>query len=165
MLNADQFLQVISDNQGFEVTLGFANDVDHIIGGSGHKIWYVVKKGSSLDYCIGTQSGGSWNDVHYVRKKGALSSEPADPGATLSLILPELSAGQQEVEASGYKPFKKEVCGHPCGHYSFSFGERAYVISDEYGITVERSDINDQKSGFRLRYIETGKKVKVPKEA
>lgn len=82
----------------------------------------------------------------------------------MELILAELSTGQAEIKESGRKPIKVEIYDHPCSHYSFAFGERAYKISDEYGITVEYSNLKDKPTGFRLRDIKTGEDVKTPAE-
>lgn len=164
MLNEKQFLELIEKNQGFEVTLGFRGDVDHFIGGCGNKVWYFVKKGANEDYYVCTLEGGDRTDVHFTRKKKVLTAEPAKPGKALELILSELATGQKEIEESGRKPASVKVYDHPCSHYSFAFGERAYKVSDEYGITVEYSNINDEPAGFRLRNIVIGKDVKAPAE-
>lgn len=164
MINENSLLELIKEQNGFEVTLGFREDVDHFIGGTGNKIWYFISRGNTEDYYVCTLTGGEKNDVHYIRKKKILTSKPAQSGKTVELVLSELSTGQAEIESDGRKPVKTEVSGHPCSHYSFSFGERAYKISDEFGITVEYSNINDEASGFRLRNIRTGDDVKAPKE-
>lgn len=164
MLNENTFLDLIKKTQGFEVILGFRNNVDHFIGGSGNKIWYFVQKGSNEDYYVCTVNGGKKTDVHFTRKRKVLKSEAAAAGKTAELILSELAAGQKEIEESGRKAVAVEVSGHPCSHYSFAFGERAYKVSDEYGITVEYSDLKDEEAGFRLRNIFTGADVKAPAE-
>ena len=158
------FLKLIEENHGIQVTLGFRDDVDHFIGGIAGKFWYFVKKKSAEDYYVCTRSGGSTTDVHFTRKKKVLTSEPAPSGKTMELILSELSVGQEEIERSGRKPTAVKVYEHPCSHYSFAFGERAYKISDEFGITVEYSNLKDESAGFRLRNISTGDEVIPPKE-
>lgn len=164
MMKETDFLKLIEETHGIQVTLGFRDDVDHFIGGKGSKLWYFVKKKSTEDYYVCTRSGGSTTDVHFTRKRKILSSEPAPSGKTMELILSELAVGQEEIELSGRKPTAVKVYEHPCSHYSFSFGERAYKISDEYGFTVEYSNLNDEPAGFRLRDISTGGKVMPPKE-
>ena len=164
MMKETDFLTLIEENHGIQVTLGFRDDVDHFIGGTGGKFWYFVKKKSTEDYYVCTRDGDSTTDVHFTRKKKVLSSEPAPSGKTMELILSELSAGQEEIESSGRKPMAVKLYEHPCSHYSFAFGERAYKISDEYGITVEYSNLKDEAAGFRLRNIATGDEVIPPKE-
>lgn len=164
MLNAQMFSDLIREQKGFEVTLGFRSNIDHFIGGTGNRVWYFIKNGSKEDYYVCTFNGSDGTDVHYTRKKKILSSEPAPAGKTMELILSELAVGQQEIEESGRKSVSVDLSGHPCSHYSFSFGERAYKISDEYGITVEYSNLKDEAAGFRLRNIQTGSDVKAPKE-
>ena len=164
MMKETDFLKLIEETHGIQVTLGFRDDVDHFIGGKGNKLWYFVKKKSTEDYYVCTRSGGSTTDVHFTRKRKILSSEPAPSGKTMELILSELAVGQEEIELSGRKPTAVKVYEHPCSHYSFSFGERAYKISDEYGFTVEYFNLNDEPAGFRLRDISTGGKVMPPKE-
>lgn len=82
----------------------------------------------------------------------------------MELILSEIAIGQKEIEESGRKPTCAEVRGHACSHYSFAFGERAYKISDEFGVTIEYSNLKDEESGFRLRTIYTGADIIVPEE-
>lgn len=163
-MNETDFLKLIEENHGFQVTLGFRDDVDHFIGGIAGKLWYFVKKKSIEDYYVCTQNGDGMTDVHFMRKKKVLSSEPAPSGKTMELILSELSVGQEEIERSGRKPMATKVYEHPCSHYSFAFGERAYKISDEYGITVEYSNLKDEPAGFRLRDISIGDEVVPPEE-
>lgn len=165
MLKEQDFLKLSENNGGFEVTLGFRDDADHFLGGTGDKIWYFVKKRSAEDYYVCTlQKDGSRVDVHYTRKKKILSAEPASSGKTLELILAELSAGQEEVDRGGRKPVQVSLYEHPCSHYSFAFGERACKISDEYGVTVEYSNLKDETAGFRLRDLRTGPDVIPPEE-
>lgn len=162
ILNKELFQKLINENEGFEVTLGFRNDVDHFIGGIGNKYWYFVKKGQSEDYYVCTVTDGKSEDVHYMRKKKVLDCEAATSGKTMELILSELAVGQKEITESSRKPLPVEVSGHPCSHYSFAFGERAYKISDEFGVTIEYSNLKDEESGFRLRTIYTGADIIVP---
>ena len=165
MLDAERFYALVRENGGFEVTLGYRGDVDCIIGGTGNKIWYCIKKGSSLDWYLGTRTGDERTDTRFTLKRKVLSSVPAPAGKTEALILGVLSTGQKEIEESGHKPVKTALYDHPCSHYSFRWGERAYKVSDEYGITVEYSDIKNEAAGFRLRNIETGAKVRPPRES
>lgn len=164
MFNADAFYKLVKDNGGFEIALGFRGDVDHFIGGTGNKIWYFVQKRSGEDFYVCTEENGRFTDVHFVRKKKVLKSAPAEEGRTMELILSELAAGQEEIEKDGRKPAATEYCGHPCSHYSFAFGERAYKILDEYGVTAEYSNLNDEEAGFRIRNVHVGEDVKAPKE-
>lgn len=165
MLNEKDFLKLVADNNGFEVTLGFRDDIDHFLGGTGNKLWYFVKNKSAEDYYVCTlQEDGSRVDVHYKCKKEILSAEPATSGITLELIVAELSVEQDEVDSSKRKPTKVSLYEHPCSHYSFAFGERACKISDEYGVTVEYSNLNDEAAGFRLRDLRIGPDVIPPRE-
>lgn len=164
MLNEEKFLKIISDNIGFQVTLGFRDDVDHFLGGRGSKVWYYIQKKKTADYYVGTLTGGVWEDVHYVLKKKILTSEPAPSGTAIGLILSELSIGQEEIEKDGRKPIAVKVYELPCSHYSFAFGERAYQISDDYGITVSYSNLKDEEAGFRLRTLIVGEDIKIPEE-
>lgn len=164
MIDESSFLKLIEEVGGFEVSLGFRGDADHFIGGQGNKIWYFVQKGSNEDYYVCTLNADEKKDIHYERKKKILKSEAAPSGKTIELILSEIATGQKEIEESGRKPANVEVCGHPCSHYSFAFGERAYKISDEFGITIEYSNLTDEAAGFRLRNIIIGSGVKFPEE-
>ena len=165
MIDENLFLKLIDEYKGFEVTLGFRGDVDHFLGGSGNKIWYLVHKGSDEDYCLCTLDGDEKKDVHYTNNKQGLSGKAAPSGKTMELILSEIAIGQKEIEESGRKPTCAEVRGHACSHYSFAFGERAYKIADEFGVTVEYSNLADEEAGFRLRDIRTGAEVTAPPES
>lgn len=165
MLNRERLLELVREKRGFEVTLGFRGDVDHFIGGTDRKLWYFVKAGAKEDYYVCTLGGAEPTDVHFTRKKKSLTAEPAPQGKTVELILSELAVGQKEIGESGRKPVAVEVCGQPCSHYAFAFGERAYKIADDFGITVEYSNLKDEQAGFRLRRIVTGESVRAPAEA
>lgn len=165
MLTEEKFCELIKTNQGFEVALGFRDDVDHYIGGTCDKIWYLIQKGTNQDYYMATRVDGVWQDTHYTYKRKKLSSEPAESGRTMEMILDRLAIGQAEIESDGRKPIQKVVYELPCSHYSFAFGERAYAIVNDYGVTVEYSNIKDEEAGFRLRTLKTGDEVNAPKEA
>lgn len=162
MLTEKTFAELIEKTGGFEAVLGFRDNVDHMIGGSGGKIWYFVQKGAKEEFYVREPDG---TETRFTRTKKALKSAPAPAGKTMSLVLAELAAGQREIETSGRKPVKVEFCGLGCSHYVFAFGERAYKVADEYGITVERSELNDPDAGFRLRTVVLGKDVIAPPES
>ena len=56
-----------------------------------------------------------------------------------------------------------EKHGQKCNHYVFSFGERAYDILDEYGVTCSYSNVNDISVGHDFRDVFIGKEVELPK--
>ena len=53
-MDIDSFMRLVKENNGFELTIGFRNDVDHSIGGTGNKYWYYIDNGKSAEYYIGT---------------------------------------------------------------------------------------------------------------
>lgn len=155
------FLELIEKHGGFEYTIGFRDNEDHWIGGTGNTVWYLISKGRSQECWIGERSGETWTDRHLVKKK-TLTEKPAEPGTTMEMILARAYFKHAEIAASGRKPVPTEFYGHPCSHYVFSFGARAYDISDEFGITMSYSNIDEVTAGYRLRDVGTGAGVTVP---
>lgn len=157
----NRFLELVRNNDGFEVCLGFYGDLDHYLGGTGDTVWYCVQKGKNVDCFIGKLENGEWTDTHIVKKR-TLKTESAESGKTISMITEKLFLGQDRIAADGRRPVQTELSGHSVSHYAFDFGETAYEISDEYGVTVSYSYVNDVNAGFRMRNLYTGENVKVP---
>lgn len=155
------FLDLIRKNNGFEYVIGFRNDVDHILGGTGNTVWYCICKGRTMECWIGDCRNGIWTDRHLVKKKGT-AEEPAESGTAMAMILDRAYFKQAEIAETGRKPVKTELSGHPCSHYVYSFGARAYEILDDFGITVSYSNVDDEPAGYRLRNILTGSDVRLP---
>lgn len=156
------FLELVKKYSGFEYTIGFRDNEDHFIGGCGNKVWYCVIKGRTTECWMGELEGETWTDRHIVKKK-ELVEEEAEPGTAMAMILDRAYFKQAEIEAAGRKPVTVKIYDNECNHYAFSFGARAYDIANGYGITVSYSNIDDEKAGWRLRDITTGKTVKPPK--
>lgn len=156
------FLELVGKNGGFEYTIGFINDEDHFIGGTGNKVWYCIIKGNVTECFMGELNGDVWTDRRILKKKG-ITEEPAEPGKTMEMILSMAYSGQDYIASSGRKPVTVKIYEMECSHYVFSFGAKAWDIVNDYGITVSYSDVDDLKAGFRLRDITVGKNVKPPK--
>ncbi|MBO2516629.1 MAG: hypothetical protein CW338_05020, partial [Clostridiales bacterium] len=109
----------------------------------------------------GEWKDGAWTDRHILKKK-TLKEESAAPGKTIGMILSRAYFGQEEITSSGRRPAAVRLCDRPCSHYAFSFGARAYDISDEFGVTFSYSDIDDERAGWRLRNVFTGSQVEPP---
>lgn len=157
------FLDLVEKYNGFEYILGFIENEDHFIGGTGNKVWYYKEKGRTEECWLGELDGDTWTDKHMLLKGKAFSEESAEPGTAMNMILERAYFKQKEIAADGRKPSKTTISENECSHYVFAFGERAYDISDEYGVTVSYSKIDDISVGFRLRNIFTGSSVKPPK--
>ncbi|MBO2518007.1 MAG: hypothetical protein CW338_12190, partial [Clostridiales bacterium] len=41
------FMELVAKYGGFEYILGFRDDEDHFIGGSGNRVWYFLPQGPS----------------------------------------------------------------------------------------------------------------------
>lgn len=54
----EDVLNLIEKNRGFEITLGFINDVDHFIGGTKDMVWYYIGKGSKAEFWLGRHRDG-----------------------------------------------------------------------------------------------------------
>lgn len=158
----NRFMQLVKENGGFEYVLGFINDVDHFIGGVDDKLWYFIDDGKKQECWMASYAGDSWKDYHYVVKGEKVTKEEIEPGTTMGMILERAYFYQKEIEESGRKPAMTEVRSYPVRHYTYAFGERAYDISDEYGVTVCYSYINDESVGFRVRDIKVGESVTAP---
>lgn len=156
------FLDLVKKYDGFEFVLGFRGDEDHWLGGKDNTVWYHIGKENDVECWMGKLQDGKWTDKHFVIKGKDFKEEGFESGKTMEMILERAYFKQKEIAESGYKPTTVSVYEHPCSHYSFSFGAKAYKISDEYGVTVEYSNIDDEAAGYRLRAIDTGANVKVP---
>lgn len=158
----NRFLELVEANKGFEYTIGFRENEDHFIGGTGNTVWYCIIKGRRTECWIGEYKGDVWTDKHILKQK-ELREEPAAPGTAMAMILERAYFRQSEIAAANRKPVPVTLYDLKCSHYVFSFGARAYDISDDYGITFCYSNIGDEKAGWRLRDAGTGKKVRPPK--
>ena len=158
---ADPFLALIKKYGGIVITLGFRDDEDHFLGGVGSTVWYYTVKGRAEECYIGELQGDKWTDRHILKKK-TVKDEPATPGTAIEMIRERAFFKQAEIASSGRKPVPVQICGNSCSHYVFSFGARAYDISDEFGVTVCYSNIDDEKAGWRLRQISIGSDLRPP---
>lgn len=158
----DRFLDLISKTNGFEITLGFVDFEDHIIGGTGNKVWYYIIKKNFEELWLGELNGDKWSDKHFVKKKGVLE-EAADSGTTIKKVVERLYFKQEEIKVDGRKPVSIEKHGQKCSHYVYSFGATAYDIIDEYEVTGSYSNVDDVSVGFDFRNVFAGKSVKAPK--
>ena len=155
----NRFTELVQKCKGFEMVIGFQNDEDHIIGGAGNKCWYCIKKGRNFEAFVGSLTGDE-QDRHIKKKSSKTSSENTAPGTAMRMILERAYFGQAEIAEKNKKGQSVTKDGIPCLHYMFGFGDRAYDISEEYGVTTAFSDIHNVPAGYHLRSIETGKKVK-----
>ena len=158
----ERFLDLITKTNGFDIVLSFIDFEDHRIGGIGNKVWYYVIKKQSKELWIGELNDNKWSDKHFVKKED-LVEESAESGTTISKVVQRLYFKQDEIEATGRKPASIEKHGQKCNHYVFSFGERAYDILDEYGVTCSYSNVNDISVGHDFRDVFIGKEVELPK--
>ena len=158
----ERFLDLITKTNGFDIVLSFIDFEDHRIGGIGNKVWYYVIKKQSKELWIGELNDNKWSDKHFVKMKD-LVEESAESGTTISKVVQRLYFKQDEIEAMGRKPASIEKHGQKCNHYVFSFGERAYDILDEYGVTCSYSNVNDISVGHDFRDVFIGEEVELPK--
>ena len=160
----EKFMRLVEKYKGFEMVLGYPDDEDRYIGGKKDKCWYYVDCGSKSHWYVGTLTKSGWTDRHYMGKGKKMTYEDVEPGTTIKLVEALAYNGQEEIEEKNKKGSEVEKHGIPVVHYFFGFGERGYDVSVEYGVTVDYSNINDLKESYHLRDLETGKKVKAPKE-
>lgn len=159
----EKFLELVQTNKGFEITLGFCDDIDHFIGGTGDTIWYYIQNKSKTEFWMAKQKDGVWSDKHYRKKGKSFVAEDAESGYTISKIVERLYFGHDFIAKDGRKPSVVEKHGLMVDHYTYRFGELAYEISRDYGVTVSHSNINDLSVGYYARTVKTGADVKAPK--
>ena len=162
----ETFMNLVKEHDGFEMVIGFKDWVDHYIGGTGNKYWYLImdeKKNS--EYYIGTYEDGNWTDVFYKAKSNkVLSKETVEPGTTIKMITDRVYLYKDKSDVR--KPqtvIEKEEDNYK--HYVFGFGEKAWEVSEKYGVTTMFNDINHEELSFRLRDISLGKDVDKPSES
>ena len=160
-MNAESFMNLVNEQNGFEFVIGFKNE-EHYIGGTGNKYWYLVDTGRKKEYYIGTYEDGVWSDKFYVDKKDGLESSTVESGTTINKIVERAYFYQERTV--GRKPQETEMGGFKCNHYCFGFGDKAVQVVQDYGVTVGFNDIKDNDGAYRLRDISTGKQVDPPKE-
>ena len=62
-MNAESFMNLVNENDGFEFVIGYKDFVDHRIGGQGNKYWYFIDyDGKKQEYYVGTYENGTWTD-------------------------------------------------------------------------------------------------------
>ena len=162
-MNTESFMNLVSENDGFEFVIGYKNFIDHRIGGQKNKYWYFIDyDGKKQEYYIGTYENGSWTDKFYTKKGNKLESKTIDSKTTINKIIERAYFYQDKLV--GKKPTEIEKKGYICNHYMFGFGDKAVETLKDYGITVEFNDINDNDSAYNLRDVLLGTDVDKPKE-
>lgn len=162
-MNEETFMNLVNENNGFEFVIGFKDFVDHRIGGTGNKYWYLIDyNGKKQEYYLGTYDNGTWTDKFYTKKGSNLESKSVESGTTINKIIERAYFYQDRTQ--GKKGTEVEKHGYMCNHYMFGFGEKAVETVPEYGITVDFNDINDNDNAYHLRDILTGKDVDTPEE-
>ena len=82
-------------------------------------------------------------------------------GSTIKLIAEKAYFMQEEKWVKDRKG-KLIEDSHPHYHYVYGFGDKGLDVSEQYGVTIAYSDINDTSAGFHLRYVYTGDDVELP---
>ncbi len=161
-MSTERFLDLVKDQHGFEFTIGYRDEVDHILGGKDDTVWYVIQKDSkTVEQYIGKQKSGVWEDT-YIKGRGASAKTKAMPsGSTLKRIAERAYWMQQESWVAGRKP-KTIEDSHPHYHYVYGFGDKALDVSVAYGVTIGYSDLKDVPGGYHLRDVITGDDVELP---
>ena len=162
-MNAESFMNLVNENDGFEFVIGYKDFVDHRIGGQGNKYWYFIDyDGKKQEYYVGTYENGTWTDKFYKKKGSKLESKAVESGATMKMIVDRAYFYQDKTV--GKKPQEVEKHGYICNHYMFGFGEKAWEVSKKYGVTVSFSNINKVEEGYHLRDYYIGSEVDKPNE-
>ena len=158
----NRFIELVGKFDGFEAVHGYRDEMDHCIGGRGNTYWIVIMKdGKTKESFVGILEDGGWKDV-YIKGSGEKKKTKAMPeGSTIKRITKEAYLAQDENWVTRKQTALIEDV-IPRRHYVYGFGEKGLDISEEYGITISWSDINDVPAGFHLRDIRTGDDVELP---
>ena len=161
-MSDERFLKLVEEYQGFEFSQAYRDDIDHILGGKGNTVWYVISKnGKVKESYIGRLANGAWQD-EYIKGSGKTQKIKAMPsGSTIKRIEEKAFLAQNETWVRDRKP-KLIEDAHPHFHYTYGFGDKAADISQKYGVTIGFSDIKDLSAGFHLRDVSTGSQVELP---
>ena len=164
-MDIESFMKLVEENNGFEMVIGFRDDIDHLIGGTGNKYWYYIDNdGKSSSYYIGTYEDGKWSDKFYKTKHDKIqSSESVESGTTINKIIERAYYYQDKI--GNKKPQRVEKEEDTYLHYVYGFGDKAWEVSEKYGVTTFFSNINNEEEGYHLRDILTGKDVEKPNES
>ena len=82
-------------------------------------------------------------------------------GSTIELIEKEAYKYQDEEWVQSREPRLVED-NHPHYHYVYGIGDKGLDVSEQYGVTIAYSDVNDMALGFHLRDLDAGEKVELP---
>ena len=163
-MDKEAFIKLVKENDGFELVIGYQNDVDYYIGGKGNKYWILKKKGKNSEYYVGTFENDNWTDKYYVSKGNTIvKSETVDSETTINKVIEKVYYYQDKIGTK--KPQEVPKDDDVYLHYVFGFGERAWEVSKKYGVTVFFSDINKVEEGYHVRDIYVGSDVDKPKES
>ena len=87
-MNAESFMNLVKDNDGFEFVIGFKDFVDHRIGGQENKYWYYIDyNGKKAEYYVGTYDNGLWTDKFYIEKGSKFESKTVESGTTIKIFI------------------------------------------------------------------------------
>ena len=162
-MDSKAFMDLVKENDGFELVIGYRDDVDHYIGGTGNKYWYEVIKGKKAEYYVGTYNDGVWTDKFYKAKgKTIESSKTVEEGTTINKIVERAFFYQDKI--GNKKPIRVEKEEDTYLHYVYGFGDKAWEVSEKYGVTTFFSDINKEEESYHLRDILIGSEVDKPSE-
>lgn len=158
----DEFRNLVREKSGFAMVLGYIDWVDHCIGGIDDRVWYSITDGKRTDFYLASYENGTWHDELVEDAQGKPKITKIADGTTIGMIVYRSYFGQAMIKVDGRKGMAVTDAGLPCIRYNYSFGARAYDISDEFGVTVRFSDIDHVEAGYCLRNILTGNDVKCP---
>lgn len=162
MMSSERFMELVRENDGFEIVHAYQDFEDHVLGGKGNTFWYtILKKDKVKESFLGVFEDGVWKDTHIKGSGARQKTEDLEPGETIQRIA-EMAYWKQEEKWVKDRKGTLVEDSHPHKHYVFGFGDRALDVSEQYGVTIGFSDIKDTTASFRLRYLWTGEEVKQP---
>ncbi len=158
-----RFMELAEKEKGFEFVQAFREEIDWIIGARENTCWFVIMKHQTVkEKYIGTYKDGVWSD-RLIKGKGKKKTEKEMPaGSTIKRVEERAYFMQDETWVKDRKPRLIED-GHPHYHYVYGMGDKALDVSEAYGVSIAWSDLKDVPAGYHLRYLYTGKDVKIPK--
>lgn len=162
-MSRDSFMNLVNENNGFEVVLANDNDVNYCMGGKDNKYWFEKKKGNYSEYYMSTYENGTWNDRFLVSKKGKIvENTPVDSEMCINRIVKKAYYCQDKIGERTTKEVVKD--NDAFRHYVFGCGEKSWDVSSQYGVTTGFSNIFKDQEGYFLKDINVGQDVIMPKE-
>lgn len=156
----EAFISLVEKYDGFEIAYSRTWDREVYAGGKDGAYWLMEKMEDGSIYTHYAEgSGTDFAEYLYYTGDGVTNQIAYDINTLTAITENFVYYGQDVITDNPRVPMDVENEGISCSRYEYNFGEYAYDIAKEYGVTVRYSNINDEDGGFTLEYIHTGSDV------